>query len=134
MVTPEGVVIEYDILHMLEFDSNRKCMSVVVRQKETEEIILYSKGADSVIYKNLDTRQIISSFQESEIDDDPLPSRDDSSVRAVVSTEVVDGGGGGGSGGIISTTAVMKDRTHCDLNDYAKLGLRTLCMAKRVSN
>ena len=51
--TPDGTIVEYDVLHMLEFDSNRKCMSIIVREKGQSEVVLYSKGADSVIYRNL---------------------------------------------------------------------------------
>ncbi|XP_055539760.1 phospholipid-transporting ATPase VD isoform X2 [Wyeomyia smithii] len=48
----EGVV-EYEVLKILPFDSNRKCMSVVVRKTGTQEVILYTKGADSSIMSNL---------------------------------------------------------------------------------
>lgn len=44
----EGTV-EYDILKVLPFDSNRKCMSIVVRKIGGLEVILYTKGADSTI-------------------------------------------------------------------------------------
>ena len=35
---------------MLPFDSVRKCMSVVMRNQDTDEIIMYTKGADNVIF------------------------------------------------------------------------------------
>lgn len=41
--------VEYEILRILPFDSNRKCMSIVVRKTGTSNIILYTKGADSTI-------------------------------------------------------------------------------------
>ncbi|XP_017105584.2 phospholipid-transporting ATPase VD isoform X1 [Drosophila bipectinata] len=41
--------VEYEILKILPFDSSRKCMSIVVRRTGTQEIILYTKGADSSI-------------------------------------------------------------------------------------
>ena len=41
------------MLQVLEFDPNRKCMSVIVREKDSSKILLLSKGADSVIYSNL---------------------------------------------------------------------------------
>jgi phospholipid-translocating ATPase len=44
----EGAV-EYDILKVLPFDSNRKCMSIVVRKIGGHEVVLYTKGADSTI-------------------------------------------------------------------------------------
>ena len=37
------------LLNLLEFDSTRKRMSVIVKCEKTGQIILYSKGADSVI-------------------------------------------------------------------------------------
>lgn len=36
-------------MHVLEFDSNRKRMSIIVRNLKTNEIVLYCKGADSSI-------------------------------------------------------------------------------------
>lgn len=41
--------IEFEVLKILPFDSNRKCMSVVVRQTGTQDLILYTKGADTSI-------------------------------------------------------------------------------------
>lgn len=46
---PEGTLLTFDLLYTLGFDSNRKRMSVVVRHPLTKEIIVYTKGADSVI-------------------------------------------------------------------------------------
>lgn len=37
------------VLHVLPFDSNRKRMSVVVRHPLTEQVVVYTKGADSVL-------------------------------------------------------------------------------------
>ncbi|VBB25702.1 unnamed protein product, partial [Acanthocheilonema viteae] len=57
--TPQCVYIEamgkqekYDILHVLEFTSNRKRMGVIVRCPD-KKIKLYIKGADSVIFPRL---------------------------------------------------------------------------------
>lgn len=47
--------VEYEILKILPFDSNRKCMSIVVRRTGTSKIILYTKGADSSIMPVLAT-------------------------------------------------------------------------------
>uniref|UniRef100_UPI00398ECD85 phospholipid-transporting ATPase VA n=1 Tax=Pristiophorus japonicus TaxID=55135 RepID=UPI00398ECD85 len=54
---PEQVTVElphvgklaFELLHTLGFDSTRKRMSVVVRHPLTDEIVLYTKGADSTI-------------------------------------------------------------------------------------
>ncbi|KAL1464686.1 hypothetical protein WDU94_004310 [Cyamophila willieti] len=44
---------DYQILKLLPFDSNRKCMSIIVRHPSTKEIILYCKGADTSIFSKL---------------------------------------------------------------------------------
>ncbi|XP_075056216.1 phospholipid-transporting ATPase VA [Mixophyes fleayi] len=41
--------LSFELLHTLGFDSTRKRMSVVVRHPLTDEIVVYTKGADSVI-------------------------------------------------------------------------------------
>ncbi|XP_067841895.1 phospholipid-transporting ATPase VA [Heptranchias perlo] len=54
---PEQVTVElphvgklaFELLHTLGFDSTRKRMSVVVRHPLTDEIVVYTKGADSAI-------------------------------------------------------------------------------------
>ncbi|PWA14376.1 hypothetical protein CCH79_00011112 [Gambusia affinis] len=54
---PDQVMVElphlgkltFELLHTLGFDSTRKRMSVVVRHPLTDQIIVYTKGADSVI-------------------------------------------------------------------------------------
>ncbi|XP_018406584.1 PREDICTED: probable phospholipid-transporting ATPase VA [Cyphomyrmex costatus] len=46
---PDKSTIAFEILHVLPFDSNRKCMSVLLKHPHTGEIMLYSKGADTTI-------------------------------------------------------------------------------------
>lgn len=46
---PQGTCLTFDVLCTLGFDSIRKRMSVVVRHPLTREIVVYTKGADSVI-------------------------------------------------------------------------------------
>lgn len=46
---PQGTCLTFDVLATLGFDSVRKRMSVVVRHPLTREIVVYTKGADSVI-------------------------------------------------------------------------------------
>ncbi|XP_068124255.1 phospholipid-transporting ATPase VA [Hyperolius riggenbachi] len=41
--------LNFELLHTLGFDSARKRMSVVVRHPLTDEIVVYTKGADSVV-------------------------------------------------------------------------------------
>ncbi|XP_046878961.1 phospholipid-transporting ATPase IA isoform X4 [Hypomesus transpacificus] len=57
--TPDGVIMEslggeqkYELLHVLEFTSVRKRMSVIVRTS-SGKIRLYCKGADTVVYDRL---------------------------------------------------------------------------------
>lgn len=40
-------------LQIFPFDSNRKCMSVIVKHPDTGDIVLYCKGADSTILSTL---------------------------------------------------------------------------------
>ena len=42
--------VAYPLLHVLPFDSERKRMSVIVRDPIRREIVLYCKGADAVMY------------------------------------------------------------------------------------
>lgn len=46
---PGFVSLDVRLLHILPFDSNRKRMSVVVRHPLTGQVVVYTKGADSVI-------------------------------------------------------------------------------------
>ncbi|KAK3855690.1 hypothetical protein Pcinc_037925, partial [Petrolisthes cinctipes] len=80
---------EYEVLHVLPFDSNRKRMSIIVRHPLTQEKILYCKGADSAILDRL------------------ARTTDESAQLRIL-------------------------RTHHHLHTYSKIGLRVLCMAKRV--
>ncbi|XP_076360092.1 phospholipid-transporting ATPase VA isoform X1 [Tachypleus tridentatus] len=46
---PGEGLLEFKILHVLPFDANRKCMSVILEHPFTKEKVLYCKGADSAI-------------------------------------------------------------------------------------
>lgn len=46
-------IIEYEILKVLPFDSHRKCMTTVVRRTGSQDILIYTKGADSSIMSAL---------------------------------------------------------------------------------
>ncbi|XP_053559967.1 phospholipid-transporting ATPase VD [Bombina bombina] len=100
--TPDQVTVELDflgpltfqILHLLPFDSVRKRMSVVIRHPISNKVVVYTKGADSVIMDLL-------------------------SVNAEDN----------------KTTLLQKNirtLTQKHLDGYAKGGLRTLCIAKKV--
>ncbi|ORX49075.1 phospholipid-translocating P-type ATPase [Hesseltinella vesiculosa] len=43
----------FDILNVLEFNSTRKRMSVIIKPHDSDRIVLLCKGADSVIYERL---------------------------------------------------------------------------------
>ncbi|KAG9479581.1 hypothetical protein GDO78_011546 [Eleutherodactylus coqui] len=100
--TPDQVTVEFgflgplafQLLHILPFDSVRKRMSVVVRHPMSNEVVVYTKGADSVIMDLL-----------------ALTSEDNR-------TEVLQ--------------MEIRTLTQRHLDKYAKGGLRTLCIAKRV--
>lgn len=49
MELPHLGKLSFELLHTLGFDSTRKRMSVVVRHPLTDQITVYTKGADSVI-------------------------------------------------------------------------------------
>ncbi|CAO3627613.1 unnamed protein product [Mucor fragilis] len=53
-----GTEYEFELLHVLEFNSDRKRMSVILRRPAPwNDIILYCKGADNVIGDRLDKEQ-----------------------------------------------------------------------------
>lgn len=59
--------LSFELLHTLGFDSTRKRMSVVVRHPLTDQITVYTKGADSVIMdliKPPDTGRLIHTLTE----------------------------------------------------------------------
>ncbi|XP_009683886.2 phospholipid-transporting ATPase VB isoform X2 [Struthio camelus] len=94
---PQGTLLTFDILYTLGFDSVRKRMSVVVRHPITKEIIVYTKGADSVVMDLLE---------------DP--------VKADLNTQ--------------KRMRRIRDKTQKHLDYYARDGLRTLCIAKKILN
>lgn len=93
---PQGTCLTFDLLFTLGFDSVRKRMSVVVRHPLTGEIIVYTKGADSVIMDLLE---------------DPAHVAD------------ID---------VQKKLKKIHTRTQKHLDLYARDGLRTLCIAKKV--
>ncbi|XP_071599717.1 phospholipid-transporting ATPase VD isoform X1 [Heliangelus exortis] len=100
--TPEQVTVDFadmgpltfQLLHILPFDSVRKRMSVVVRHPVSNQVVVYTKGADSVM---MDLLRTASEGNNSEMEQKKI-----------------------------------KERTQKHLDDYARRGLRTLCIAKRV--
>lgn len=54
---PDGERVQYKILNIIEFTSARKRMSIITQCPETNKIILFSKGADNVIFERLKPKQ-----------------------------------------------------------------------------
>jgi phospholipid-translocating ATPase len=48
-VEHRGEARNWEILEILEFDSTRKRMSVILREQATSRIVLYCKGAESFV-------------------------------------------------------------------------------------
>ncbi|OXB58579.1 hypothetical protein ASZ78_004402 [Callipepla squamata] len=102
--TPDQVTVDFaglgsltfQLLHVLPFDSVRKRMSVVVRHPVSNQVVVYTKGADSVMMDLLGTTSEVDS-KNSEMEQKNI-----------------------------------KERTQKHLDDYARRGLRTLCIAKKV--
>lgn len=76
---------EYELLHIVPFTSSRKRMSCILKSLDGK-VILYTKGADNVIYQRLSS----------------------------------------------STSDEVLKKTALHLEDYAKEGLRTLCIAQKI--
>ncbi|KFQ77639.1 putative phospholipid-transporting ATPase VD, partial [Phoenicopterus ruber ruber] len=101
--TPDQVTVDFaglgsltfQLLHILPFDSVRKRMSVVVRHPVSNKVVVYTKGADSVMMDLLRTAS--EGTNNSEIEQKKI-----------------------------------KERTQKHLDYYARRGLRTLCIAKKV--
>ncbi|XP_047272952.1 phospholipid-transporting ATPase VB isoform X4 [Homo sapiens] len=93
---PQGTCLTFSLLCTLGFDSVRKRMSVVVRHPLTGEIVVYTKGADSVIMDLLE---------------DPACVPDINMEKKL---------------------RKIRARTQKHLDLYARDGLRTLCIAKKV--
>ncbi|CAH2276773.1 probable phospholipid-transporting ATPase VB isoform X1 [Pelobates cultripes] len=92
---PQGTLLTFELLYTLGFDSVRKRMSVVVRDPITKEIIVYTKGADSVIMDLLDDPSKANIIEEKRL-------------------------------------RKIQARTQRHLDWYARDGLRTLCIAKKI--
>nr|XP_033801980.1 probable phospholipid-transporting ATPase VD [Geotrypetes seraphini]XP_033801990.1 probable phospholipid-transporting ATPase VD [Geotrypetes seraphini] len=102
--TPDQITVEFasvgpltfQLLHILPFDSVRKRMSVVVRHPLSNRVVVYTKGADSVVM-------------------DLLCTSSDADQKEMHQKKI-------------------KKITQEHLDEYAKGGLRTLCIAKKVMN
>uniref|UniRef100_A0A8C5X400 Phospholipid-transporting ATPase n=1 Tax=Malurus cyaneus samueli TaxID=2593467 RepID=A0A8C5X400_9PASS len=66
-ISEMGVKRTYDVLAILDFNSDRKRMSVIVRES-SGNIRLYCKGADTVIYERLHPRNLKKEATEEALD------------------------------------------------------------------
>ena len=60
----DQVAVSHEILHVMEFNSDRKMMSILLRNKTTGTITLYSKGADDKMIPRLDSTLYVDSDRE----------------------------------------------------------------------
>lgn len=129
--SPENLLVELPgigslpvrLLHVLPFDSNRKRMSVVVRHPLTGEVVVYTKGADSVIMD----------LSERPKGKDPSSARCPNSFLEPPRLQVF----------LLLLTGAehaqelyshIREQTQKHLDAYAREGLRTLCIAKKVTS
>lgn len=114
-----SVVVQ--LLHILPFDSNRRRMSVVVRHPLSGQVVVYTKGADSVIMdlsknpkgKILDLLEIYGELLCANSVLYSLLCLDLSQDQEVHHH--------------------IREQTQKHLDSYARDGLRTLCIAKKVT-
>lgn len=106
-----SATLEYEILKILPFDSSRKCMSIVVRQTGTQEIVLYTKGADSSIMPVLAPC---------------TPNSPEGNKTMLCYIYYITF--------TILFVALLREQTQQQLDRYAREGLRILVMAKRSLN
>lgn len=55
---------KYEVLRKMEFTSDRKRMSVLLRDPLDNKLKLYVKGADSIIKERLDNSQLDPTFED----------------------------------------------------------------------
>ncbi|OHT00021.1 phospholipid-translocating P-type ATPase, flippase family protein [Tritrichomonas foetus] len=51
VIEMKGEQVKYDIISLLPFDSDRKRMTIAVKEEGKEEVIIFTKGADNIIYE-----------------------------------------------------------------------------------
>lgn len=141
---PSGEDLVFEVLDTLAFDYNRKRMSVLVRHPITKENVLYIKGADYAIMELLGT-PYAGMYVLEKIHLNMFTQCLFCYIHVLVSTEplwvmsfkmklfkyfcVMLF-----SGSISGTQKAIATTTQYHLNSYAKDGLRTLCIAKKVHN
>ncbi|KYQ89727.1 P-type ATPase [Tieghemostelium lacteum] len=127
----------YTILNVLEFTSDRKRMSIIVKELNSSEIILYCKGADTSILPYVKKNNNYTSTNNLEIkDSNGIPSTININSDGC---DGCDGSDGSNDESQTSTTKVNNSRqeeiqkeNELNLKKFSCNGLRTLCIAKKV--
>ncbi|ORY78333.1 phospholipid-translocating P-type ATPase [Neocallimastix californiae] len=65
----QGEEMVYQILNIIEFNSTRKRMSIIVKDTRNDDIILFCKGADNIIYERLMEKDDISKVTLNHLED-----------------------------------------------------------------
>ncbi|KJE94424.1 P-type ATPase [Capsaspora owczarzaki ATCC 30864] len=115
-----GSVEKYEILAVLEFSSDRKRMSVVVRGVEgplTQKLFLFTKGADDTVLP----RCLGTDSAAVGLNLEPSISADSGEAAASTAFD---------PSAVLGAARVI-NATRPQLETYAQLGLRTLCIAQR---
>ncbi|CAH1777133.1 unnamed protein product [Owenia fusiformis] len=114
---PNGDDCQLEILDVLPFDSVRKCMSVIFKHPISGDIILYCKGADSIIMHRL-----------------AQPPKEDLETAQLTELKISESSKDNTSenGNLETNHRLMISRSEEHIHDYANLGLRTLCMAMKI--
>lgn len=118
---PSGEDLAFEVLDILTFDSNRKRMSVLVRHPITKECVLYTKGADSAIMELLGTP--CAGICKEHINISVHYSKCNKYNCILLFAEHLR----------TNQKNIAADTQH-HLDCYAKEGLRTLCITKKVQH
>lgn len=116
------------LLHILPFDTNRKRMSVVVRHPLTGHLVVYTKGADSVIMDLSETpRGKIWTMKYDWLHGFMNSNIFYTTVLLYVPVFL-------GAEQTLEIYSQIREQTQKHLDAYAREGLRTLCFAKKVKH
>eukprot|EP01113_Clastostelium_recurvatum_P044997 TRINITY_DN7661_c0_g1_i3.p1 TRINITY_DN7661_c0_g1~~TRINITY_DN7661_c0_g1_i3.p1 ORF type:complete len:1183 (+),score=311.41 TRINITY_DN7661_c0_g1_i3:100-3648(+) len=124
-----GSLEKYELLHVLEFNSVRKRMSVILRDGKSDGVMLYCKGADDTVLPRLhqgNPRLPSRLTRTRSKGGGRLSSSAPTSVRAMGDSDEDDD---------METLQPPLSQVHAaalqHIEEFAKVGLRTLCVANR---
>lgn len=126
---PQGTILKFEVLDVLAFDSTRRRMSVIVRHPLTNEIVMYTKGADSGIMERLQNsfkgriqRHVLPAI----INQYMLQKEQQKKHTAFFALIPL------GKPHLKVESRKIAHKTQKDLDMYARDGLRTLCFTRKV--